>query len=126
LNVGSDPGDDLEFFGTLNAQKVVVNDNGNLEAVETRPVFYRDKSGQVSLSEGGYYHNPDPAQELIIEPGELLQLSGGLIETDNNGDDTLSGNARRFPYHKLISGPQLMRFEESDQAVEATFEVTVH
>ena len=118
-NTGPDPGDALEVYGFLEANRLVFNpDIGEIQAAESRNLFARSKENAQSIVEGTAFVI-DSRAELQINDGEFLQITGHLNEQDDVGpNDHLGFVDLRIPVNAIANGLiSLGTFEDSDQRV---------
>ena len=124
VSTGPDPGNELEFYGVLEAERQTIV-NGEFQVVERKRVFTQRASSLIELSEGSYHHIDQPGELLTIQLGEFLGLTGGLVEDDTFGSGGMTPEEKRFPHDSIMSGDQIVRFEENGQILDATFRVEV-
>lgn len=126
IKTGSDPGGDLEIYGHLAAWAIFTNSSGQPQH-RVEHFFYRkmNPSQRVSITQGATLHIGDTT-EITIRNDEELWVGGHLKEQDDtSANDSMGDRHHKIPHNVIQSGTQKVRFHESDQHVDAIFEITV-
>jgi hypothetical protein len=128
FRTGGDYGNELEISGKLHAVRLRIV-NGEFERVDYRKLFDRSSEDPIILSQGASYLINQPGQRLWIRPDEFLRLTGVLWDDDGILDipDLMTPVPEKtYPYSALGPGEpfeSVVRFEEDDQIVDATFRI---
>jgi len=130
---GSDPGDELEIYGSFDVARLRFDPNiGEVLSLDGQNLFFRPDDNPVDLI-GGTQFPVNKSAELTIGDGEFLQISGHLTEQDTIGsDDRMESMDFRFGLNEIPSSQVLtdpdgheLLFHEDDQRVRVKISMVV-
>lgn len=117
---GSDPGDELEFYGSFDVARLHFDPGiGQVLSLDQQNLFFRPPDDTVDVPQGQQFP-VNTSAVVTIRDGEFLQISGHLTEQDTLGSDDRMGSVDfRKRLDQITDGPLEdpagIHFAESDQ-----------
>ncbi|MCP3822866.1 hypothetical protein NLX86_33775 [Streptomyces sp. A3M-1-3] len=126
IATGDDPGFNLEIYGDLFARRVFVNEVGEFHPLETHHLWHRNDTDRIQVTEGSTHTINSSSPQFAIHPGEFLWIGGHLADHDEfSNNDNLGFIDKKIPHDFIQSGPAGVVFQESEQIVEARYNILV-
>lgn len=124
-----DSGTNMEVYGDLFVRRVIVNELGDFQSLETRHLWHRPEDQAVDIAPNTIF-TINNVGNVTIHPGEFLWLGGHLAEEDDwpDANDNLGFIDRKFPHDAVASGPVDVLFADraqGGQRVHARYVLTV-